>query len=957
MARAERTFLISLVALLVASIPAWAQSGSVSGKVTGADHGGPLAGAVVSLDALGLRVAEARTRSDGSYRITGVPTGSYTVRVRSFGYTHREFPNSVISSGEPLTVDVVLMEAPMRLAEVSVSSVSKIEEKQTEAPAAVFTQLRRAIEERPALTPADHLKTIPGADVIQGGLVQATVVARGFNNIFSGALLNLIDYRNAGAGASGNAANLFPTSNEDIERIEFVLGPGAALYGPNSANGVLNIITRSPFTSTGSTLSLEGGVRAGSTTRVCPDAKCSDPTFSALDGTQNLWRLTGRHAMTIGPKVAFKVSGRYLTGTEWKARDAAESENLDSLRPALKLPADQCNAVTGCRDFNFEQHGGEARMDFRPDLDTEIIGTYGLTSTDYIEYSPFGAAQARDWKYSTAQLRLRRKRLFVQGWVNLTDGNSSYLIRDGSLGTQDTRVWSAQFQHGLDLFAGKTTLLYGADYTYTDPRTGGGINGSNESDDQVHEIGGYLHSVTHLSPRFDVVAAIRLDKHNRLKSQVWSPRAALVFKPDQNQAIRLTVNRAFSTPSSFDLFLDLVAARIPLGPGLGYDIRVLGVPKNGFQFRVDGGCVGGAGNGLCMRTPFQSLLPPNTPELLPANAALLWQVAVGAVCETAGQQLCQLMQSNAPTTQVGTQLRLLNPSTQQFIDIANPVDEVRDIAALKPTINEQLEIGYKALLGGRFQVSVDAWYEKKHNFIGPVMIESPSVFLDPASTITYLTELFAQAGVSNPAATATAIGTGMAGLSAATSFATTGVPLGTVMPTNSALTARPDIFLAARNFGEVDLWGADLAIDVVVGRHLTLAGSYSFVNKDFFSKTEVNGPTDIALNASRSKGSVTMGWRDDLNGWSAETRYRALKGFPASSGVYVSPPDPDNPGRLLPTDSYGVLDVQGTWKPPIGARNMLLSFNVQNLFNKHYSTFVGLPNLGRFLLTKVSYTY
>jgi hypothetical protein len=30
---------------------------------------------------------------------------------------------------------------------------------------------------------------------------------------------------------------------------------------------------------------------------------------------------------------------------------------------------------------------------------------------------------------------------------------------------------------------------------------------------------------------------------------------------------------------------------------------------------------------------------------------------------------------------------------------------------------------------------------------------------------------------------------------------------------------------------------------------------------------------------------------------------------------------------------------------------------VQNLLNKHYSTFVGVPNLGRFLLTKASYTF
>ena len=114
--------------------------------------------------------------------------------------------------------------------------------------------------------------------------------------------------------------------------------------------------------------------------------------------------------------------------------------------------------------------------------------------------------------------------------------------------------------------------------------------------------------------------------------------------------------------------------------------------------------------------------------------------------QTAGQQLCQLMQGNAPTTQVGTQLRLLNPTTRQFIDIADPVDHVRDIAGLKPTINQQLEIGYKALVGGRFQISADAWYEKKHNFIGPVIIESPSVFLDRATTIAYLTELFTAGG-------------------------------------------------------------------------------------------------------------------------------------------------------------------------------------------------------------------
>ena len=84
---------------------------------------------------------------------------------------------------------------------------------------------------------------------------------------------------------------------------------------------------------------------------------------------------------------------------------------------------------------------------------------------------------------------------------------------------------------------------------------------------------------------------------------------------------------------------------------------------------------------------------------------------------------------------------------------------------------------------------------------------------------------------------------------------------------------------------------------------------------------------------------------------------RALKGFPVNSGVYVSAPDPSDPSKLLPTDSYAVVDFQGTWRPPLGSRNMLFSANLQNLFNKHYATFVGVPRMGRVLLTKLTYTF
>jgi iron complex outermembrane receptor protein len=942
-----------VVLAFVLAIPAAAQTATLTGKVTATGGKSPGAALVEVIQSNAVVAANASVRADGSYRITGIAPGTYRVRIRSAGYGVKEFPATVFGAGATVTLNAELELRPQQLEEVTVSTVARgTEQKATDAPGPAFVMTRTEIAERPALTIADHLKSIPGADISQGGLVESNIVARGFNNIFSGALLTLIDYRQAAVPSLRvNVATFFPMTNDDIEKVEFVLGPGAALYGPNAGSGVLNILTRSPFTSTGATLSFEGGARAGSS--------YTSGGLPYSDKGAGLWRASGRYAAKLGSKVAFKVSGAYLKGTEWRERDAAEPANLNVLHPELNLPATLCNTQTGCRDFNLEQWNGEARVDVRPDQDTEIIGTYGMTdSKNFIEYTGIGAGQARDWKYSTGQLRARYKRFFVQGFGNFSNSGGTFLFRDGSPIRDSSRVWSAQAQHGFDLFKGKETVLYGADYFFTDARTGGTINGSNENDDTIKEYGAYVHSVTHLSSKWDFVGAIRVDKHNRLSSAVWSPRAALVYKPTETSAFRVTFNRAFSTPSNNDLFLDIKAGRIPLSPTIGYDVRALGVPATGgFQFRVAGGCAGGL-TGLCMRTPFNP-----TAGVLPANAAILWGAAVAAVSPSLPANIAALLGNSsvvpAPNaSQVGTQLRLLNPTTSQFIDVTDPANQIRDIDPIKPTINHDIEVGYKALIGGKLQVSVDGWYERKRDFVGPLIVESPNVFLDPATTIAYLTAKFTPVlGAATAAVVAQQVGVAMAGQSAATSVATTGVPLGTVVPTNTPLTARPDVFLTYRNFGKVNLGGADLAADLVIGSHVSMAGNYSWVTKDFFPRAEVNGPTDIALNASRSKGSFTLGYRDDPHGWSLEGRVRALKGFPVNSGVYVSAPDPAHPGSLLPTDSYGVLDLQGTWKPSIGAGNMLFSAALQNVLNKHYSTFVGVPNLGRLLLTKLTYTF
>lgn len=932
------TWLVAIAALAIPGLAA-AQSGAVAGRVTDSTRAEALGGAQIEVrDASGRRVGSATTSGTGTYRVE-VPAGRYTVSVRLVAFTPKRAEGVEVQGGATTILDVGLVPTVLQLSELTVVSTSRVPEKITEAPADVTVIPSVQIQERPALTVTDHLAAVPGISISQGGLLQANVVSRGFNNIFSGSLLTLIDNRYAGVPSLRvNVPAFFATNNEDVERVEFVLGPAAALYGPNVTQGVLHIITKSPIDAPGTTVAVEGGFRG--TTPSAP---------SGTDQAEGVARFSFRHASRLSPRVGIKVSGEYLVGTDWRYADPGDTLSPGNTPTSAKRT---CTSTPyGCRDFDLEKWGGEARLDVKPNDDTEWISSYGITNAgSLIELTGIGAGQARDWRYQHFQSRFRYKELFVQGFVNMSDAGKTFLLRDGNPIVDQSRLWAGQIQHGFNL-GSKETIVYGADYIFTDARTGGTINGSNEDDDDVKEIGGYVHSVTHLSPKFDLVAALRIDKHSRLEKAVFSPRVAFVARPSDEHNLRLTYNRAFSTPSNNNLFLDISAGQIPLSPTIGYTVRALGVPKGGLHFRANGGCGGGVGNGLCMRSPFAPQL-----GLLPASANLLWSAAVAAVLpalQAANPALAGALQLvGAPSAaQVGTALRTLNPTTRSFVQI-NPND-VTDIETLKPSITNTVEFGYKLSRPRKVNFSFSGYFEHRENFVGPLIVESPNVFLDPATLQAYLTARLSALGIPAnqlPAALGVLVP------------AMAQIPLATVVPneagtggSRNALVERPDIFLTYRNFGTVDLFGADLAVDYFLTDRLAVAATYSLVNKDFFSAEDVEGPTDIALNGSKSRGSASLRYRNDVAGWGGEVRARYVKGFPVNSGVYVSPQRPD--GSLIPTDSYALVDLQANWRPPIGIRNMLLSASVTNVFNKSYATFVGVPHLGRLVMSKVSYTF
>jgi outer membrane receptor for ferrienterochelin and colicins len=870
----RNTFAVAFA--LFSTTTALAQQGVVTGQVTDAVNNVPLVGAEVAVHLpSGGAIRKVNTDEQGRYRLA-VPAGTYDIVAQRVGYSPQSIPAVTVAAGATVETNLALGERVQLLQAIDVTSSPT-----SRAPGASLGTLGNAnpvvLETRVPATPLDYIQGEIGFDFPKAGVQAGNPVFRGFNNVFSGSLLMINDYRFAGVPSLRvNTPYLIATPNEDVANVQFLLGPASALYGPNATSGVVHIISKSPFELEGTTVSIGGGER------------------STL-------RAGVRHSGASG-QFGYKLSGMILRANDWEYIDPAET-----------LP----------RDFDIDRWSGEVRADYRPTDQSSLILQVGRAQAGTaLEMTGIGTAQAKDWSNTYYQARFDWSRLFVQAFLNQSHTDNTRLLRTQQLIIDKSRVIAAQARHGFNL-GSRQDFAYGADFQFTEPRTEGTINGRNEDDDEITEYGAFLQSETQLLPALDLIVSIRGDKNSRLDDPEFSPRAALVFKPQPEHSVRLTFNSAFATPTPNNLFLDIVAQR--LSPQLPYFIRTLGVPEEGFRFRRD--CPTGKG-GFCMRSPFA--VPPGTQVVpfMPADVTLLWPVV---------RQL--LAARGIDTTGLGTPTSAQIPTRFRIVTAPNDTvapSQIRDVERLKANLVRTYEAGYTGRLANRVQLMADVYYETRRNFTGPLIIETPNAFFDPTGLVTYLVSR------GRPLAQAQAIAAVIAP-----------IPFGTVTPDNR-LTQNADLMLTYRNFGKLKRWGADVGFEALLTSPLigaessnqwTLFGSYSWVNKDLFPRSEVGGVSDVTLNAPRNKASLGLRFSQAPNGLSVDVRGRWADEFPMNSGVFIGT-----------VDSYTVVDATLAYRLPF-AKSTIFSVDATNIFNEKHRELVGAPEIGRLVLTQLQVTF
>ena len=140
------------------------------------------------------------------------------------------------------------------------TSMSRKEQRVVDTAAAAYVITAEEIRRSGALSIPEALRMVPGLNVAQISRDSWAVSSRGFLERFSSKLLVLVDGRSIYSPMySGVLWETQDTLMEDIERIEVIRGPGAALWGTNAMNGVINIITRKAKATQGNMLSTQLG--------------------------------------------------------------------------------------------------------------------------------------------------------------------------------------------------------------------------------------------------------------------------------------------------------------------------------------------------------------------------------------------------------------------------------------------------------------------------------------------------------------------------------------------------------------------------------------------------------------------------------------------------------------------------------------------------------------------------
>jgi iron complex outermembrane receptor protein len=387
------------------------------------------------------------------------------------------------------------------LMNVSVTSVSKKAEPLADAASAISVITQEDLQRSGAKSIPEALRLVPGMDVAQLSASSWAISARGFQGEFANKLLVLMDGRSVYTPSfSGVFWDVQDTLMEDIERIEVIRGPGAAVWGANAVNGVVNIITKGSQETQGGLATLSGG---------------SELNVAAA----------GRYGGKINDEAFYRIYGKYDL---YDHLDHSSTSNSDDgwnvIRSGFRVDWLPTEAVTGT--LQGDTYYGEG------DDQTEVEG---------------GNVLGR-WTRTLSET----SQLSVQAYYDRT-------FRDTTMKVESRDTADLDIQHNF-AWGERQSIVWGGEYQFTSDHLYGhstGSDGGNSMSFDPDRLDANTFSafvqdtVSLIQDRLALTLGSKIE-HNDYTGMEYQPSVRLAWKPTHRQTVWGAISRAVRTPNRYD---------------------------------------------------------------------------------------------------------------------------------------------------------------------------------------------------------------------------------------------------------------------------------------------------------------------------------------------------------------------------------------------------------------------
>lgn len=464
-----------------------------------------------------------------------------TLKAVVFGLAYA--PYALLHAAEPNDLTSISIE---QLLNLEVVTTSKIPQKISEAPSAVSVITAEDIKNYGYLTLGEILRSVRGVFVTHDRNY-SYIGTRGLGRPgdFNTRLLILIDGKrlNDSIYNQGAAGTEFPIDVELIDRVEFVPGPGSAIYGSSAFFGVINVITK-----TGSEI---GGTEASA-------------TFGSYDTTKG--RITFGKKLSNGMDVLVSASRLNSSGKDLYFPEFDTGE--DNSGVAQRLDHDRYKrlfAKLSLSGLTFETFLGERIK--------------GIPTASYGQQFNDPRSRTVD-QYSAAALSYRHElsnTLEIYGSLSLNryrySGNYIYGLESETVNrdASEAQSWASEFRLLSTAFRNQK-IIAGIEYQNDKKRLISNFDDRPffsylNSDNPLRGYGVYLQDEIRLASSLILNAGIRHDRNSE-NERSTNPRLAVVYKASPALALKGIYGTAFRAANGYERYYITDVAQYKSNPDL-----------------------------------------------------------------------------------------------------------------------------------------------------------------------------------------------------------------------------------------------------------------------------------------------------------------------------------------------------------------------------------------------------